>query len=57
MWWGKDDLVDKLIGNNAARPLPGMDKPDYKRLTIGRYEPGKKPRPANEESGTAPSRI
>ena len=48
MWWGKDDLVDKLIGNNAAHPRPGMDKPDSKRLTIGRYVPGKKPRPAEE---------
>ena len=56
MWWGKDDIVDKLIGNNAARPRPGMDEPDSERLTIDRYVPPKKPRPADEESGNAVSR-
>lgn len=50
MWWWKDDLVDKLIGNNAARPRPGMDKPDSERLTLGRrFVPPEKPRPADEE--------
>ena len=32
--WGRDDIVDKLIANNAARPLPGMDKPDAAVLSI-----------------------
>ena len=56
MWWGKDDIVDKLIGSNAARPRPGMDKPDRERLKVVRYTPRKKPRPADEESGKALSR-
>ncbi len=34
MWWQKDDLADKLIANNAARPRPGMEKPDRERLRI-----------------------
>ena len=34
MWWQKDDLADQLIANNAARPRPGMEKPDIARLTI-----------------------
>ena len=34
MTWGHDDLVDKLIANNAARPHPGMDKPDRAVLTL-----------------------
>ena len=34
MRWGRDDLVDKLIANNAAKPRPGMDKPDWTRLTM-----------------------
>ena len=32
MWWQEDDLADKLIANNAARPIPGMEKPDKARL-------------------------
>ena len=32
--WGRDDIVDKLIANNAARPVPGMDKPDAAVLAI-----------------------
>lgn len=34
MRWGRDDLVDKLIANNAARSRPGMEKPDVTRLTL-----------------------
>ena len=34
MWRQKDDLADKLIANNAARPIPGMEKPDMERLTL-----------------------
>ena len=29
MWWQTDDIADKLIANNAARPLPGMEKPGH----------------------------
>lgn len=34
MRWGHDKLVDQLIANNAARPRPGMDKPDKAMLAI-----------------------
>lgn len=34
MSWLQDDLVDRLIAKNAARPRPGMDKPDLKILSI-----------------------
>ena len=31
-WRYQDDLVDELIAQNAARPRPGMDKPDLEVL-------------------------
>ena len=31
MWWSRDDIVDKLIANNTARPIPGMEKPDMSK--------------------------
>ena len=34
VWWQTDDIADKLIANNAARPLPGMEKPDMSILTL-----------------------
>ena len=34
MKWGSDDLVDKLISDNTARPRPGMDKPDAATVTL-----------------------
>lgn len=34
MKWTRDDLVDQLIANNAARPRPGMDKPDVAMMTL-----------------------
>ncbi len=34
MRWGHDKLVDQLIADNAARPRPGMDKPDKTMLAI-----------------------
>ena len=29
-----DDLVDQLIANNAARPIPGMEKPDPSKFAL-----------------------
>ena len=37
MKWKRDTLVDQLIAKNAARPRPGMEKPDAAMLTL----PGK----------------
>ena len=35
MWWRNDDeLADRLIANNAARPLPGMEKPNIDILAM-----------------------
>lgn len=37
MWWTRrDDLVDELIANNAARPIPGMENPDLKKFVLRR---------------------
>ncbi len=48
MWWQEDDLADKL--NNAARPIPGMEKPDLKRLVLKGLMRRKQPLTADEES-------
>lgn len=34
MWRYQDDLVDRLITNNAARPIPGMERPDLARIAL-----------------------
>lgn len=40
MWWAQsDDLVDELIANNAARPIPGMEKPDLSKFVLHRLAP------------------
>ena len=49
MWWQKDDLADKLIANNAARPRPGMDKPDFERIAMNRFAGSRKPTPTDQE--------
>ena len=36
MKWERDTLVDQLIAKNAARPRPGMDKPDAAMMTLPR---------------------
>ena len=38
MWWLKDDLADRLIAHNAARPRPGMEKPDMRKLAGDGWE-------------------
>ena len=48
MWWQEDDLVDKL--NNAARPIPGMEKPDMERLTLNGSVRRKNAMAADEQS-------
>lgn len=50
MWWQEDDLADKLIANNAARPIPGMEKPDMARLGSTGAVPRKTSMPAKETS-------
>ncbi len=50
MWWQKDDLADKLIANNAARPIPGMEKPDRERLTLNGLVRRKNSMAADEQS-------
>ena len=61
-WGHDDDIVDQLIANNAARPIPGMEKPDMSKFRMpGRIDP-KKPRkirpgrPRGEYVGAAMTR-
>ena len=55
MWWQRDDLADQLIANNAARPRPGMDKPDLAMMRMpGQVTSARATRSdprANEDSG------
>ena len=51
MWWQEDDLADKLIANNTARPIPGMEKPDMARLGINGAVRRKTSMPADEVAG------
>lgn len=55
MRWGHDDLVDKLIANNAARPRPGMEKPDVTRLALtgraGEKQPPDGPEVEQKQAG------
>jgi len=32
MWRRNDDLADRLIASNAARPRPGMEEPDMAKV-------------------------
>ena len=38
MTWLRDSLVDRLIAKNAARPRPGMDKPDLRVVALPRLD-------------------